>query len=434
MTPARPPASKSVAQTPTAPVIGPYYGWIVWGTAAAFFAYGFVQRIAPSVMFDHLMRDFALGGAAFGGLAVSYFYTYALMQIPVGLLVDRFGPRLLLSVAALVCAAGSAVFGLADSLTQAYAGRLMLGAGTGVAFISTLMLANRWLPPERFALVSGLTMTVGMLGAVTGQAPLGLLVEAIGWRNVLFVGGSAAGVAFAGLIWFVTRVPAHAGGHAAAVGHRAPPFETTLWALVREPQVWLAAWFCSTLSAPMLSFAALWGVPYMVQAHDFDRATAGLATSMLPLGLGLGAPVIGWLSDRVKARRPFIIISPVLLLGLWLALLYLPLPTQAFFVLFLVIGLISGVLTLPYAIGVEITPPEMRGAVTGIINFTPMLGAIILQPAIGFLLDWQWQGEIVDGVRIYSGAAYVNALLVYPILMAMTFAAMLFARETYRSR
>ena len=427
------PPSASHHAPAAAPGPGQYYGWIVWGAAASFFAYGFVQRIAPAVMFDHLMRDFALGGEAFGWLAVSYFYTYAAMQVPVGLLVDRFGPRVLLTAAALICAAGSAVFGLADSLTQAYAGRLLLGMGTGVAFISTLMLANRWLPPERFALVGGLTMTVGMLGAVTGQAPLGLLVEAIGWRNVLFV-GSVAGVGFAALIWFVTRVPAQADASSTPTGHRAPPFWVTLWALAREPQVWLAAWFCTTLSAPMLSFAALWGVPYLVQVHDLSRATAGLATSMLPLGLGLGAPFVGWLSDRVGARRPFLIIIPAVLTGLWLAVFYLPLPTQAFFGLFFVIGLLSGSLTLPYAIGVEITPPQMRGAVTGFINFTPMLGAIVLQPAIGWLLDWQWQGEIVDGVRIYSGTAYINALLIYPVLMALTFAAMLFARETYRRR
>ena len=427
MTTAPPPTSRVASHDPG---LNPLYGWIVWGTAATFFAYGFVQRIAPAVMFDHLMRDFALGGAAFGGLAVSYFYTYAAMQVPVGLLVDRFGPRVLLSIAALVCAAGSLLFGLAEGLAQAYAGRLLLGAGTGVAFVSTLMLANRWLPPERFALVSGLTMTVGMLGAVTGQAPLGLLVEAIGWRNVLYV-GSAGGVAFAALIWLVTRVPGGSGAEAAPVPHRAPPFMTALAILAKQRQVWLAALFCTTLSAPMLSFAALWGVPYLVQAHDFSRATAGLATSMMPFGLGLGAPFFGWLSDRVGARRPFVIVTPALLLGLWLAVLYLPLPTEAYYGVFLAIGLVSGVLTLPYAIGVEVTRPEMRGAVTGFINLTPMLGAIVLQPAIGLLLDWQWAGVIEHSVRIYSAEAYANALLVYPVMMAITVAAMLYLEETY---
>ncbi|MDA0261104.1 MAG: hypothetical protein O3A21_02745, partial [Proteobacteria bacterium] len=93
--------------------------------------------------------------------------------------------------------------------------------------------------------------------------------------------------------------------------------------------------------------------------------------------------------------------------------------------------LTSGVLTLPYAIGVELTPQEMRGAVTGIINLAPMLGAIVLQPAIGQVLDWQWTGEIENGVRIYSTGAYLRTLLVYPILMALTFVAMLFAEETY---
>jgi len=428
MTPAHPPAS----QTSTAPAIGPYYGWIVWGTAAAFFAYGFAQRIAPSVMYDYLMRDFALGGAALGGLAVSYFYTYAAMQVPVGLLIDRFGPRVLLTLAALVCAAGSLIFGLANGLPQAYAGRLLLGVGTGVAFISTLMLANRWLPPERFGLVSGLTMSIGMLGAIGGQAPLGLLVEAIGWRNLLFA-GSAVGVAFAGLIWIVTRAPTINGAAVSEAGeHRAPPFMTTLVLLAKQRQIWLAAFFCSTLSAPMLSFVILWGVPYLVQVQGLSRAAAGLGTSMVMIGLAFGAPFVGWLSDRVGARRPFILASPLVLLAIWLVVLFAPpLPTPAYYGLFLAIGLTSGVLTLPYAIGVELTRVEMRGAVTGVINLAPMLGAIVLQPAIGLVLDWQWTDEIDNGVRIYSRSAYVNALLVYPILMALTFVAMLFTVETY---
>ena len=412
--------------------ISPYYGWIVWGTAATFFAYGFAQRIAPSVMFDYLMRDFALGGAALGGLAVSYFYTYAAMQVPVGLLVDRFGPRVLLTLAALVCATGSLVFGLADGLAQAYAGRLLLGIGTGVAFVSTLMLANRWLPPERFGLVSGLTMSIGMMGAVGGQAPLGLLVEVIGWRNLLYA-GSAAGVFFAGLIWVVARPPK--GGSTStgeAVAPRAPHFMTTLRLLAGERQIWLASLFCSTLSAPMLSFVILWGVPYLVQVHGLSRAAAGLGTSMVMIGLAFGAPFTGWLSDRVGARRPFVIASPLMLLALWLVVLFAPaLPTLAYYGLFLAIGLISGVLTLPYAIGVEVTRPEMRGAVTGVINLAPMLGAIVLQPAIGLMLDWQWSGEIDNGVRIYSPSTYVNALLAYPILMAITFVGMLFTKETY---
>ena len=419
-----PPRSRS---QPDAPPPSHLYGWLVWGTAAAFFAYGFMQRIAPSVMFDHLMRDFALSGAAFGGLAVSYFYTYAAIQVPVGLLVDRVGPRLLLTVAAAVCALGSALFGLADNLTLAYLGRLLLGAGTGVAFISTLMLANRWLPPERFALVSGLTMTMGMLGAIGGQAPLGVLVETIGWRSALYIGAGAA-VALGALIWIVGHRPAPT---ASAPTHRVPPFHIALAALARDRQVWLAAWFCTTLSAPMLAFAALWGVPYLVQVHGFGRAPAGLAISMMPLGLGLGAPFVGWLSDRVGARRPFVLASPILLLALWLVVLYVPVPDRALYGLFLTVGLINGVLTLPYAIGVEIAPPEMRGAVTGIINLAPMLGAVALQPAIGLFLDWQWSGAMVDGVRVYTEAAYTNALLIFPALMALTFVAMLFLDESH---
>ncbi|MBX9946079.1 MAG: MFS transporter, partial [Reyranella sp.] len=157
-----------------------FYGW---ATGALFFFYAWILRVAPSVMIDELMRDFAVGAAAVGHLSAFYFYGYAGMQIPVGLLMDRFGPRRLMTVAAVGCAAGCVLFALAPSLWALSLGRFVIGATAAFSLVGAMTVAGQWFPPARFALLSGFAMMLGMAGGVFGQAPLRLLVEALDWRQ-----------------------------------------------------------------------------------------------------------------------------------------------------------------------------------------------------------------------------------------------------------
>ncbi len=153
------------------------FGWFL---CAVFFLYAFVQRVAPSVMVDDLMRDFAVGGALLGNLSAYYYYAYAGSQIPVGVLMDRFGPRRLVTLAAALAGAGSLVFVLADGLWLASIGRLMIGFGCAFSFVGALNYAALWFPPNRFATLSGWAQMLGVLGGIIGQAPLGYLVETAG--------------------------------------------------------------------------------------------------------------------------------------------------------------------------------------------------------------------------------------------------------------
>ena len=176
------------------------YPWLVWSLAALFYCYGSFQRVAPSVMVDNLMIDFGVNAAVLGNLSAFYFYAYASLQLPIGIMVDYWGPRRTLVGAALLCGIGSFLFANSDTITGAYFGRFLIGAGAGFTWVGTLTLASQWLPKSRFALVSGMTLMLGMIGAVLGQAPLASAVATFGWRNTL---GGAALVAFiiSVLIW-----------------------------------------------------------------------------------------------------------------------------------------------------------------------------------------------------------------------------------------
>ena len=163
-----------------------------FAAGALFFGLAFVQRVAPSVMTVELMRDFAVGGAALGTLSGWYFYAYAGIQLPVGMLNDRFGPRKLMSAALAVCALGSVGFALSDSLFAASLFRALIGASVAFAFVGTLTIAGYWFAPARFAMLAGAVQTAGMCGAMLGQAPLRHAVEAFGWRAAMLVMGAAA--------------------------------------------------------------------------------------------------------------------------------------------------------------------------------------------------------------------------------------------------
>jgi MFS family permease len=156
---------------------------LAWATGAMFFFYAWVLRVAPSVMVGELMRDFAVGAAVLGHLSAAYFYAYAGMQIPVGLLLDRFGPRRLMTVAALACAGGCMLFAVGQSLAMVTAGRLLIGASAAFSLVGAMAIAGQWFPANRFALLSGLAMAMGMAGGAFGQAPLRLAIEATDWRT-----------------------------------------------------------------------------------------------------------------------------------------------------------------------------------------------------------------------------------------------------------
>jgi MFS family permease len=253
-------------------------------------------------MIDPLMRDLGVGAAVLGNLSAFYFYAYAGLQIPVGMTLDRWGPRRVLTAAAAFCALGSLCFALSESLGPLYLGRLMIGVGSAFGFVGALTLAGRWFPPRRFALVSGLTMMAGMTGGILGQAPLAVLVDAVGWRLPL-LGATAVGALLAAGIWFVVRDrPPEAASE--ATPERGPNILAALKEVLGRRQNWIIALVGAATSAPMLAFAGLWGVAWLMQVQGMTRPQAAATTSALLIGWALGSPLAGYLSDRLARRKP----------------------------------------------------------------------------------------------------------------------------------
>jgi MFS family permease len=375
-----------------------------WLSCAVFFFYAWVLRVAPSVMVEELMRDFAVGAGVLGHLSAAYFYGYAGMQIPVGLLIDRFGPRRLTTIAAIVCAMGCVLFASAATLTTATAGRFLIGASAAFSLVSAMAVAGRWFGPNRFALLSGIAMAFGMAGGVFGQAPLRLAIEASDWRyaNLLLAAGGAA---LAVACWLTVRDRWRGSG---GIGRAFSGLAT----VVTHRQTLLIAIAGLGTSAPLLGFAALWGVPFLETAYGFPRTSAAATTSALFIGWAVGAPLIGWISDRIDRRRPPLIVGLVLQTAVFVALIYIPnLSPAAITTLCFFTGFFGGGQITCFALMKDNHPHALSGTAIGFLNGAVTGAGALFQPLVGMLLDLAWAGEIVQGARIYDAGAYRLAFL-----------------------
>jgi MFS family permease len=405
----------------------------MWGLGGAAFVFAYFQRVAPSVMVGDLMRDFGVGAAVAGNLAAIYFYIYAALQIPVGALLDRFGPRRLFVAAMATGAAGAALFGAAGSLEWAYLGRFLVGLGSSVTFVGVLTIVARWFPPERFGFMAGMTMVVAMAGAVGGQAPLAAAVTAFGWRPTMLASAGYAVAVGALILLFARDRPAE---DLAA----APPAASfrSLLADVRsalaQRQTWIVALHCGAASAPIFGYAQLWSVPHLMQRYELERADAAMAASLTLVGWAIGSPLLGWLSDRLRRRRAPMLATACFNLVAWSALLYLPLPLPAALVLLFVVGLAAGGAILSYAAGRESAPSAVAGAAVAFVNMAGIGFGALVQPLIGLLLDAAWDGAMREGARVYGDEAFALALLVVPGAMALAALAAALTREPHARR
>ncbi len=400
----------------------PLLGWLA---GAMFFFYAWILRVAPSVMVEELMRDFNVGAAVLGHLSAAYFYGYAGMQIPVGILLDRFGPRRLMTVAAFVCAGGCVLFATAETLAAATVARVLIGASAAFSLVGAMAIAGQWFPPTKFALLSGLAMAAGMAGGVFGQAPVRLIMEATDWRTTtLLVAGAGALLGVA--IWATVRDKWRGkGGLGNVLGG--------LGIVFRHRQTWLIALTGLATSAPLLGFAGLWGVPFFEAAYGLPRTSAATLTSTMIAGWGFGAPSFGWLSDRIGLRKAPLLTGLTLQSFAFAALLYIPgLPIPVVAILTFLTGFFGASQILCFALAKESHPAALSGTSIGFTNAMVTGTGALFQPLVGLLLDLSWRGQTSPlGARLYETDDYRLALTSIVACCVIGFASLCAVRETY---
>jgi MFS family permease len=383
-------------------------GLIAWAIGSLFFLYGFMLRVSPSVMVDELMREFQVSALVLGNLSAIYFYVYAAVQIPIGIMMDRIGPRVLMSVASLLCALGCVLFASAESIWLAYVGRFFIGLGSAFSWVGVLTIIATSLPARNFAGFTGGGQLAGTSGAILGQAPLALVIEMAGWRFGLY-GLGLLGVLLATGLWLTVQ-PVRRDAVSSV------PLRQSFRTAASNPQTWLFALIGMSLTGPVLAYAGLWGVPWFAAVKDMPRSEAAPLLSTVFVGWLIGAPLMGWLSDKLQ-RRVLLLVCGTLISTLTIVgVLYVPdLSVRTIAALLFVGGIGGSVMILTFAAGRDHNPEYARGAALGIINTCVVASGALLQPLIGALLDLFWDGTVQNGIRVYSAQAYQQAMLCIPV-------------------
>lgn len=408
----------------------------IWALGAGLYLIGFFQRVAPAVITRELTADFALTAAALGNLSALYFYTYVAIQIPTGVLVDHWGPRRVLTIGGALAAAGTLLFALAPAYALVGVGRLLVGAGVGVAFVSMLKLATHWVHPSRFALISGLALACGGIGGVSAGVPLRLAVNAFGWREVM-VAASLVTALLALVTWLIVRDDPAERGLRSYSSQRAGTQSSHsmlggIGEVFQHRNVWLIFIGCGAITGPMLAFGGLWGVPFLSSQYGMSTAQAAFVTSVMLIAWSVGSPVAGALSDRLRRRKMPLLVGGAFAALLWGILIYVPaLPYAVLIAIMIGLGLSSGVVVIGFAFCKESAPAALGGTASGIANMGNMLGGMAMQPLIGLLLDFGWDGSMSGGVRTYGFSAYMGGFTLMLVWLLAGLAAFAFARETH---
>lgn len=399
----------------------------------------FFHRIAPGVVAADLMHAFNTTGAALGSLAAIYFYVYAAMQIPAGVLADTLGVRRAGSVGALVAGIGSLLFALASTFSAAVAGRFFVGLGVSVVFVGFMRANADWWSERQYGFISGLTVFLGNIGAILAAAPLAAMLAIASWRTIFFVIGVFS-IAIAVLTYLVVRDrPEDMGfpslremegqpSHAARSQH----WWHDLLKVLRNPEIWPGFFASFGLGGSALAFVGLWGVPFLTDVYGLAREEASVYPTLMLATFAVGCVLFGLLSDRIGRRKPVLTAACLACALSWLSLVALPWgPGWSGLALFALLGFSTGGFIVTFGAAKEVVPPSIAGMGIAVVNTGSFLGAAVVQPAFGALLDLTWDGTVVNGVRKYAAGDYTNGLMLCYALVVMAVGASFYLRETY---
>lgn len=409
--------------------------WLIWLLGAGFFFCEYFARVSPSVTAAQLMAYFQVGALAIGNLSAFFYYPYIAMQIPVGTLLDRFGPRRVLTLMAFLCGLACFSFAYVYNIHVAQLSRALMGFSAAFAFVGALKIATIWFEPRFLGLLAGLTQGMGMLGAAVGEGLFAMIIAVIGWRETIALIGVIL-VVFAILIGLIVRDkrPTLLGSHWTSETSRLGILEG-LMVVFRNRNSWVNVLYVGLLYAPTACFAELWGPSYLQRVYGIDPELAAWAVSVIFLGWAIGGPLVGWASDRMRLRRPIMFASSFLSLILLSAILYMKsVSIYLLFCLLFLYGVSNTGVAIAYAVAGELNPLAVSGVSIAFANMSSIAIGALLQPGIGWMIQRNWDGLIINGGPYYSISDYRHAMIILPFCLAAAFVFVFFIKETHCRR
>lgn len=360
--------------------------WVIWTFAVIFYFYEYLIRVFPSVITQDLMGFFHISTTGLGVLSAFYFYAYAPMQLPVGALMDKYGARRLLTIAALTCGIATLFFSITDHVFVADISRFFMGIGSAFGFVGMIYICSHWFSGKKLALLVGLGNSIGMFGAVFGLALLSYLFQVFPWKDIVYVLGFM-GIALGVLIYIIFKNEPKEIAHKEEKRQESVSIKENCTLVLSNPQTWLNAIVAFLFYATTVAFAGMWSTPFFIHSHNLSITQAGLCSSMLFIGWIVSSPIVGHYSDKYKNRKFFLTTLPVLSIILLIYLIYfsnISFPIIAISMFFIGVG--SSPQLLNYSLAIELNHEKTKGFSIAFTNFLTFAFGAVIQSSIGYFL------------------------------------------------
>jgi MFS family permease len=382
--------------------------WVMWFLPLSFFAYQFILRLWPSLTMTQIMQQFHIDATSFGVLAAMYYFGYAGMQIPVAILIDRYGVRGIIALFALIGSGATYLFVHTDVWPLALMGRFFIGFASAAGFLGTSKAVSLWFPQNRYARMIGLTFSFGLLGAVYGGKPVNALIESMGFREMATL-LAIVSLGISVLIFLLFRNPAK------------PVEQETLQVkslkqILMNPSLIVLAIANLLMVGALEGFADVWGVPYLIEAYKMPKTDAAGFVSYIFYGMLVGGPVLAFLSEK-WGNIQVISLCGIGIAASFFAILFLcaHIDTFALRVLFFLIGIFCCYQVIVFSTSTTLIPIHLLGITIAFLNSINMFGGSFFHSLIGVLVDRFWTGGFENGCRVYTSESYTYGLLIIPL-------------------
>ena len=392
--------------------------YISWAILAIFYLYQYVLRISPGVLIEDIRHEFHMNADQFALIGSMYYYGYSLMQIPLGIMIDRIGIRRTALYSIFLCTLGSMMLIATDIAWVAYLGRLIAGIGAASSFMGPIKLASDYLPGSKQGIIIGATLTCGAAGALITGKPLNyLLAQFENWQTAFIVFGIVgAFILFLAFMYLPKKAkePNINEFKPNKIGH-------DLLTILRNKNILIYAIIAIGLYAPVSVMGDLWGTAFLVEKFHLTREVASPILMNIYIGMAIGSVVLPYLAEKYNILDKIIVYSALILLLLFSLVIYgSNLTNSDIVILLILIGFFCGSEMLCFTAALRYTSPNTSGLTIGVVNTFNMLSGALLQQAIGFYLDYSWHGGLDSrGLRVYSTTEYVEAFSILVVIIAI---------------
>lgn len=391
----------SVSIKKDVPPISPTLMWIV---TSAFFFYALIARASFVTVLAHdFMQFFQIDAVGLGTLTSCYYWVYTFMQIPSGIMIDRYSCKTIVAIMSASVAAGLILLGIVPNCYVAGFAEMLIGFGSSFSFLIVLKMITTWFPQQKVAVMTSYTMTLGACGPFVGGPLVSFLANHIDWHAVIVI-YAILGILMGVAICVIVKTPRESGNEKKEAGSAA--VLSDLMEVLSSKNLWILGLLTLALYAPVSSLGDLWGVSFAQTVFHVSRTEAAFISNMLYIGYTVGCPLAPHLSNYIDSYKKVLNYATIGL-TLCLGLLVLPYewPLSFAYILFFLVGFFSGA-QLTYALGFLEMPAHVGGTVSSFINMMSMISGIILMPLVGWAINSSWNGAMENGVKIYTAVDF----------------------------